>query len=52
MKNINSYSKKTHKTKFCYNNSIKNASLNKKNKKNENNTNIANNSTNKNKKRK
>ena len=51
MKNINSYSKKTHKTKFCSNNSIKKAFLNKKNKNNTN-TNIANNSTNKNKKRK
>ena len=51
MKNINSYSKKTHKTKFCSNNSIKKASLNKKNKNNTN-TNIENNSTNKNKKRK
>ena len=36
MKNINSYSKKTHRTKFCSNHSNKNSSSNKKNENNEN----------------
>ena len=49
MKNINLYSKKTHKTKFCSNESVKKSSSNKKNIKNENNKKILNN---KNKKRK
>ena len=49
MKNINLYSKKTHKTKFCSNDSVKKSSSNKKNIKNENNKKILNN---KNKKRK